>query len=214
METIVTTYKDFVYSKNFNAGNYGVTAIVLFLREMFTANKELGFTVYDDKLNKSDSYDSLSITTKFDWEQQYRNKRPAIFVSRGNLITGVNGTQAQGKMFSITENGELTSYSDLVSFPIVVECLSESDIQSEALASVVSSFLSFDTRPLRSLGLQSQGSVTVSAPQLFEKGNISFITSVITQVQMQRMYKARMLSLNALEKIQVKLNDSTIINID
>ena len=210
----MSTYKDIVYSKNFNAGHYGVTAIVLFLREMFAANSELGFTVYDDTLNKEDSYDSLLIATKFDWEEKYRNKRPSIIVSRGNLITGVNGTQGQGKLFSITENGGSTSYSDLVLFPIMVECLSESDIQSEALASIVSAFLGCDARPIRSLGLQIQGSLTISSPQLFEKGNISFISSVIMQVQMQRMYTAKVLGSKVLENIKLALNDSTIINID
>lgn len=213
METIVTTYKDFVYSKNFNPGHYGVTAIVLFLKEMFNNNSDLGFTVFDDSLNKEDSFDSLLIASKFDWEEKYRNKRPALIVSRGNIITGTNGTQGQGKVLSITQNGEKTSYSDLISFPLMVECLSESDIQAEALASMVNIFISADLRPVRSLGLQLQGSLNITAPQIFEKQNISFISSVIMQVQMNRMYTAKVLGLTALNKIIVKLNDSTIMNI-
>lgn len=209
----MASYKDIVYSKNFNVGHYGVTAIVLYLREIFNSNKELGFTVYDDDLNKEDSYDSILISTKFDWEEKYRNKRPAIIISRGNLLTGVNGTTGQGKLFSVTENGEATTYSDLVSFPIVVECLSESDIQSEALAALVSSFLTFDLRALRSLGFQLQGSATISPPQLFEKGNVSFISSVIIQIQMQRMYTAKVLGNKVLDEIKLKLNDSMSINI-
>ena len=95
----------------------------------------------------------------------------------------------------------------------MVECLSESDIQSEALAAIVSSFLSLDLRALRSLGFQTQGSVTISPPQLFEKGNVSFISSVIMQVQMQRMYTTKLLGSKVLEEIKLKLNNSTVINI-
>lgn len=205
---------DFLYSKNFNPGYYSVRAIVLYLREMFKANTDLEFIPYYDEMNKEESFDSLLITTKHDWETKYRNKRPSIFVSRGNIITGINGTQGQGRLFSITDNGETTTYSDLVSFPIVVECLSESDIQSELLSSISLGFLNLDSRPLRSFGLQIQGSPSQSPPQLFEKGNISFISSVILQVQLCRQYNARTIGLKTLENIKLKLNDSIEINVN
>lgn len=206
-------YKKFLYSKNFNPGFYGVSATVLFLKEMFKSNPEFGFTVHDDSLSKEMSFGSILITTKFDWEVNCRSKRPAVFVSRGNLIAGVNGTTGQGKMFSIEENGAKTSYTDIVSFPIMVECISESDIQAEALAAMVASFITLDVRPFRSLGFQIQGTPTISSPQIFEKGNTAFICSTIIQVQMARSYKARVISSQALTDIQVILNGSTQITI-
>jgi hypothetical protein len=205
--------RDFTLSKNFNPGIYGVKAIVLFLREMFRVNSDFGFTVYDDDLNKEEAFSSLLITTKHDWETTYRGKRPAIFVSRGNLINGVNGTQGQGRVFSIENNGQTTSYSDLLSFPIMVECLSEKDIESETLASMVALFISADLRPLRSLGLQINGQVTQTPAQIYETQNISFISSVIMQVAMQRNIKAIKTVDNMLEKIQFRINESLNINI-
>lgn len=204
----------FLYSKNFNPGHYAVRAIVLYLRTMFQQNADLEFVPYLDSMTKEEAYDALLITTKHDWETTYRNKRPLIAVSRGNLIAGISGTQGQGRLFSITDNGETTTYSDLVSLPIMVECLSESDIQCELLASIVSAFLSLDARPLRSLGMQIQGSPTQTSPQLFERGNTSFISSVIISVQIARQYKAHVIGLNALEDIKILLNNSVEINIE
>lgn len=206
-------YNRFVYSQNLNPGHYGVSATILFLQKMFSSNPEFGFEVYTDESNKETAFESLWIGAKYVWEEKYRNKRPAIFVSRGNIITGVNNTIGQGKLFSITKNGEITSYLDLVSFPIMVECLSESDLQSEALAAMVTAFLSLDQRPFKSLGFQIQGSPTITPPQIFEKGNTSFISSVIIQIQIQRMYKAKVLSNQALQEIQVILNNSQTVNI-
>jgi hypothetical protein len=205
--------KDFTLSRNFNTGLYGVRAVVLFLREMFTANPDLGFNIYTDDLAKADAFLSLHITTKHDWETKYRGKRPIIFVSRGNLITGVNNTQGIGRVLSITNNGQVTSYSDLISFPIVVECLSESDIESETLSSIVLTLLTGDTRALRSLGLQIQGNPIQTPTQLFEKVNNSFISSVIIQVQVQRQMRAIRTPKNLLESIEFKINDGLEVNI-
>lgn len=205
-------YKKLLNSKNLNPGYYGVTATIVYLREMFNQNLDLGFQVYDDNLNKEESYSSLIITSKYDWETKYRSKRPAIFVSRGNLISGVNGTQGQGKLFSITDNGAETSYLDLISFPIVVECLSESDIECEALSSIVSLFLAADARPLRSLGFQIATNPSQSPPQLFEKGNVSFISSVILQINMHRNIKTRILNDQLLKEFNIKVNNA--LNID
>ena len=41
----------------------------------------------------------------------------------------------------------------------------------------------------------------------------SFISSVIIQIQIQRMYKAKVLSNQALQEIQVILNNSQTVNI-
>lgn len=205
--------KEFTLSKNFNSGLYGVRAILIYLREMFNSNPDFGFKVYTDDLNKADAFPSLLITTKHDWETKYRGKRPAIFVSRGNLITGTNGTQGIGRVFSITDNGQTTSYSDLISFPIVVECLSESDIESETLSSIVLTFLTADLRPLRSLGLQIQGNPTQTPTQLFEKVNVAFISSVIIQAQMQRQIKAIKTPKDMLQLINLEINGNQEINI-
>jgi len=59
-----------------------------------------------------------------------------------------------------------------------------------------------------------QGGITVSQPQLFEKGNISFISSVILQIQMQRRYFARQMGFHTLQAIQLKLNDTIVANIE
>jgi hypothetical protein len=202
------SYKDFVQSKTFNVGHYAVTAITKYLFERFKENTDLDFKPYSDDMNKEDSYGALLITTKFDWETKYRNKRPAIFVSRGNMISGANGTVAQNRVLSITDNGAKTAYIDLVSLPIVVECIAESDIESEALASIVSTYIGLDVRPLRSLRLQIQGGLTQTPPQMFERGaNPSFISSVIMQVQISRQYNASIIGEKTLQNIRMQLND-------
>jgi hypothetical protein len=90
----------------------------------------------------------------------------------------------------------------------VVECLAESDIESEALGSMIATFLALDARPLRGLGLQIQGGTTQTAPQLYEKDNVSFISSVILQVQIARQYTARILGEEVLQKIKLILNSN------
>lgn len=200
------TYRSFLESQVFNTGHYGVRVLTYYLAEQFRENQELGYKVYDDELNREDSYGALLITTKYDWETKYRGKRPAIFISRGNMVTGANGTVGQGRMLSITENGEATAYMDLVSFPIVVECLAESDIECEALSSIVATYLGIDARPLRSFGMQIQGGITQTPPVPFERGNVTFLSSVIVQIQISRQYKVRVIGNKSLEKIKFMLD--------
>lgn len=201
-------YNKFLYSPNFNPGGYAIRAIVLFLRVLFAANSELGYIPYEDNQNKIDAFKSILITTRHDWETKYRDKRPAIFVSRGNIISGVNQTSGTGKLQSVTKNGDITNYQDLISFPIMIECLSEADIECDALSSLVSSFLTMDVRPLRSLKLQLFPNPVQTSPQIFEKGSISFISSVMLQVQMTRQYSARLLNEQQLKEIEITLNGS------
>ncbi len=208
--TVEMDYKQLLYSSNFNPGGYAVRAIVLYLRTVLEANKELGFNVYQDELNKTDAYNSVLVTTRYDWETKYRSKRPAIFVSRGNILTGVNSTSGQGRVQSVTENGSITNYQDLISFPIVIECLSESDLECEVLASLVSAFLTMDARPLRSLKMQVFPNPTITAPQIFQKGNVSFIASVMIQVQMARQYSAKLLDEQQLKNFEITVNSSVI----
>ena len=207
-------YNQFIYSKNFNPGYYGVTATILYLQEMFILNKDLGYILYTDDTNKEESYKALWVGTKFQWEEKYRDKRPAALIYRGNLLNGANGTLGAGRVFSVSRTNEKTAYKDYVSFPIVVECISESDLEAEALSAMVTSFISLDLRSYRDLGLQVQGQVTNTAPQIFEKGNTSFTASTILQIQMERSYIARLLSKDLLTNIQLKLNGSTALNIE
>ena len=206
-------YKDFSNSVAFNPGIYSIRAIIEFLREMFNANQDFGFKVYDDEQQRGDAYGSIIITSKFDWESKYRNKRPAITVSHGNIITGVNGTQGSGKILSISEDGSKTTYSDLISFPIVIECISEVNIECATLSSIVNVFLTSDLRPLRSLGFQLLGSPAQSPSQQFEKNNVSFISSVIINVQLNRKYTATIIDNEILERIKFKLTNFTEMNI-
>ena len=203
-------YKQLLHSPNFNPGGYAIRAIVLYLRTILDANEELGFHVYQDDLNKTDAYNSILVTTRYDWETKYRAKRPAIFVSRGNIITGVNNTSGQGRVQSVTKNGSITNYQDLISFPIMIECLSESDLECEALASLVSAFLTMDARPLRSLKMQVFPNPTITAPQIFQKGNVSFIASVMIQVQITRQYSAKLLDEQQLKDFEISVNSSIL----
>ena len=203
-------YNELLHSPNFNPGVYAIRAIVLYLRTILDANEELGFHVYQDDLNKTDAYNSILVTTRYDWETKYRAKRPAIFVSRGNIITGVNNTSGQGRVQSVTKNGSITNYQDLISFPIMIECLSESDLECEALASLVSAFLTMDARPLRSLKMQVFPNPTITAPQIFQKGNVSFIASVMIQVQITRQYSAKLLDEQQLKDFEISVNSSIL----
>lgn len=203
-------YNELLHSPNFNPGGYAIRAIVLYLRTILDANEELGFHVYQDDLNKTDAYNSILVTTRYDWETKYRAKRPAIFVSRGNIITGVNNTSGQGRVQSVTKNGSITNYQDLISFPIMIECLSESDLECEALASLVSAFLTMDARPLRSLKMQVFPNPTITAPQIFQKGNVSFIASVMIQVQITRQYSAKLLDEQQLKDFEISVNSSIL----
>ena len=205
--------KDLVYSKNFNPDDYCVRAILLYLIEMFKINPDLDFIPYEDDQDKATSFASTLFTTKFDWETKYKRKTPSVVISQGNTIYGVNNTVGNAKLKSVTENGQVTNYTDLISLPIMVECFAEASLEASSLASVASILLTADLRPLRSLGLQLQGNPIKTPPKIFEKGNMAFISSVIINVQMQRQYSARLLDQQRLDKILLKLNSSTEIDV-
>lgn len=207
-------YQELFESKNYNPGGYGVRASILLLRECFKNNPEFEYKIYEDDLSKADAFRSLLITTKNDWETTYKSKRPAIIVSHGNVILGSQLTQGNSRVERIEENGAVTFFTDLTSFPIVIECLSESDVEASVLSSIVGLFLTSDLRVLRSVGFQIQGIPTQTPAQPYEKGNISFISSVIIQVQLQRKYRARIMNEKMLENVNLKLNGSTNVIID
>lgn len=206
-------FKNITYSKNFNPGGYAVRAILLYLYEMFKANPDLGQKVYTDGQSKEESFGSILITTRNDWEEKYRNKRPCLIVSRGNIITGINGTAANAGVLSITNNGEVVNHLDLISCPIVVESITGSDMECETLSSIVSTFLTMDLRPLRSLGMQIAGNPIITSTQIYDKHNISFISSVNMNIQMERQYKSRVIGQNVLEQIKLTLNSLDIADI-
>ena len=202
------SYSEFLKSRNFNPGYNAVRMVVNYIIERFRENSSLQFLPYLDELSKKDAYFSLLITTKYDWETKFRGKRPAIFVSRGNLLSALSGVGAV-RVLAVTDSGETTSYLDLVSFPLMIECIAESDIESEALSSMVAAYLAMDARPLRSLGLQMQSGITQTPPQLYEKGNTAFISSVIIQVQAERQITARVIGNVLLDKIKLAITQNT-----
>lgn len=200
----------FLYSKTFTPGVYIVRVIIAYLTEMFNTNAELGFKPYNDQLNKEDSVDSVLITSKNDWEEKYRNKRPSIIISRGNISNGAYGTLPQGNFLSNPDNGDTVNYSDLISCPIVVESICESDTDSELLSSIVASFLTLIPKTIHSFGLQLQGSTIITPPVRFEKTPISFISSVNFVTQLNRQYRAKLINNNQLEHIKLYINANNI----
>lgn len=213
METYTMTGKSFTNSKVFNPGNYYIKAFIVYLEKMFAINTDLGYTLYSELQNKEDSVASLLICSKYTWEMSYRGKRPCIMVSRGNIIFGVNGTSGQSKASAITESGTKTVYKDLLSMPIMIECLAESDLEAEALASMVLSFVGMDTRSIRSIGIQIQGTPIQTAPQMYEKGNNSFLCSVMLNIQVSRSYSFKILGDEALSHIVTSLNSNEIFRL-
>lgn len=202
------SYINFTYNDLYNPAANTIRAVVLYLKEMFKNNPELEYTIYEEGLTKEESYNSLLITTRNNWEEAYRSKRPSILVSRGNITFGTNGLQGSTRMLNIVENGETVTYTDLLSFPIMLECLAEVDLESETLASMCAAFLAMDLRPLKAIGVQVMGSAVQTAPQMIEKGNITYASSVIINVQKQRTYKARLIGNKQLEDIQLNLNNN------
>ena len=197
METRLVTYKSIFNSSTFNPSVYAVRVIVLYLRKMFELNSDLGYTVYNDDLNKDEALSSLLITTKYDWETKYRNKRPCIMVSNGDIVSGINGTTGIGKIVSITDFHQKISCSDLISFPIVVECLSEVDLEATTLTSLINMFLTASNKPIHSFGFQILGNPIQTASKIFEKGtNASFIASLVLNLQKQRQYSMTLFSLS------------------
>ena len=158
----MTTRSDFYYSKSFNPGIYAIRVIIAYLTEMFNSNSDLGFIPYTDETNKGDSVDSVLITSKNAWEENFRNKRPSIIVSRGNISSGMYGTLPQANNFSVTENGNVTNISDLISCPIVVESICDSDTDSELLSAMVLTFVTLLPRTMHSLGMQIQGNPIIT----------------------------------------------------
>lgn len=209
------SYRDFTYSTLYNPSANVIRWVVFYLKEMFKNNPELEYTIYDENLNKDESFSSLLVTTHNNWEEKYRNKRPCILISRGNINFGSNGLSGSARMLSIVDNGETVTYSDLLSFPITIECLAEADLESETLASMCAAFLTMDLRPLRSINLQLMGTAIQTPPQLIEKNaNTTYISSVIINVQKQRTYKARLIGNKQLEDIIMNLNNEVEMNIN
>lgn len=207
------TMKTFTDSAVFNPGNYYTKAFIVYLRKMFSVNSDLGYTLYSESQNKEDSVSGLLICSKYLWETKYRTKKPCIVISRGNIIFGVNGTNGSAKFSGIIENGAKTEFKELLSMPIMIECLAESDLESEALASMALSFISMDTRSIRSAGIQIQGSPIQTQPQLYEKGNNSFSCSVMYNIQVSRSYSFKILGDEALQEIKASLNGNQILEL-
>lgn len=204
------TMKSFTDSPVFNPGNYFIKAFIVYLRKMFSVNTDLGYTLYNESQNKEESVSGLLICSKYLWEIKYRTKRPAIFISRGNIIFGINGTNGNAKVSGITEGGTRTEFKESLSMPIMIECLAESDLEAEALASMVLSFISMDSRSIRSIGIQIQGNPIQTPPQLYEKNNNSFMCSVMYNIQVSRSYSFKIIGDEALKEIKASLNGNEI----
>lgn len=207
-------YKTFVNSPSFNPGIYAVRAIKLYLQESFRQNPGFGFQIYDDDQDKPKAAGSLLITTNNVWTDKYSNKRPCIKVSHGNIMIGIMGTMGSGAIVGVTDKLEKVSCSDLISFPIVVECLSEEDLESATLTSIVNVLLTTSLKPIHSFGFQLLGNPIQSDVRIFEGGsNTSFISSLVLNLQKQRKYTTTLLSDQLLKQITIDLNDNQTLNI-
>lgn len=207
-------YRSLVNSPSFNPGVYAVRVIRLYLIESFRQNPGFGFTIYDDNQTKSEAAKSLLITTNNDWEGPYRNKRPCIKISHGNITIGTNGTMGTGAIVGVDDQLQKVSCSDLISFPLVVECLSEEDIETATLTSIVNILLTTSIKPIHSFGFQILGNPIQSDVKIFEKGtNTTFISSLILYLQKQRQYTTTLLSNQLLKQITIDLNDNPALDI-
>lgn len=206
-------YQKIYNSKNFNPGLYLVRTLIIFLRKLYEANPELGFKIFSDGTSKEEAFRSLLITTRYDWETNYRSKRPTILISHENISRGLAGIQGNAKIIGFEENGSVARYTDLISVPIVLECLSENDIEAEMLSSITQTFLAMDHRPLQSFGIQIQAPPVQTPARLIEKANITFNSSVILTLAMQIQYRAKTLSGELLDRFKVEINNLNEINI-
>ena len=206
--------KDWYYSKNFNPSNYVITTIIVYLRAMFMANTQLGFTVCEElNTDEPSQLNGLLIVDKNVWDSKFTDHRPSIVIKNGTMIYG-GGIQSGD--FSRVLNagvGLPTTTMEIVSLPMVISCMAKADLEAAALASMVAAFIHEDKRWARVFGLYGITSPQVGPSVIYNPQNNTFIAEVSLTISMTKQIVAKQLPDKKLQSLLLYMNDMQVAKI-
>jgi hypothetical protein len=202
-------YNEFYYSRNFHPANHVMRVVIMYLREMFLLNSDLGYAVCtEDQVADCSQLSGLLIIDQNTWDTSFRGHIPSVIFQRGIVSFG-GGLQA-GDMSRVVNAGLglPTTIMEIVSVPVVLSCIARQDTEAEALAFLVSNFLYDDKRWAKSFGLYGLQNPQISQVQIFQKETPSFMCTMSTVISVSRRYKTRLLPDVKLEEIALSVNET------
>jgi len=205
---------NWINNKNFNPANYAVNAILLYLRAMYTHNKDIGFEVWEEETqDQPANLPKLVIADKQTWDTTHRGHLPSIVLQRKTVSFG-GGIQDGGRSRVVQAGFELeTSVMEIVTIPVILSCIARNDLEAESLAFLTSQFLWADKRWMKSFILYGMTSPQILETQIYMPSESAFKCDLITSVSMSQKYTARFLSDQKANALVIYLNDQLNIEI-
>ena len=205
---------DIYNSRNFNPINYVISAVLIYLREMYKNNPNLGYVVCDEFDNDEPSQISgLLITDKNTWDTKFTGHLPSLVVRRGPVSFG-GGIQGEGHGRVLNAGMDLaTTTMEIVSIPVVISCIARGDIEAETLAYMTTTFLREDKRWAQHLELYGIASPFISPSMPRNPSETEFVCEVSTSISVTKLCVARLLPEVKLKEIKLRLNSSLVADI-
>lgn len=201
-------------NRNFNPANYVVSVILLYLRAMYTHNKDLGFPVWEEETKDQPSnLPKLVIADKQTWDTTHRGHLPSIVLQRKTVSFG-GGIQDGGRSRVVQAGFELeTSVMEIVTIPVILSAIARNDLEAESLAFLTSQFLWADKRWMKSFTLYGMTSPQILETQIYMPTENSFKCDLITSISVSQKYTAHLLSDQKADALAIYLNDQLNIEI-
>ena len=203
--------RDWFYNKNFNPGNYIVSTLIIYLRAMFLANSQLGFTICDElNMDEPSQLSGLLIIDKNTWDTKFTDHRPSVVVKNGTLNYG-GGIQSGD--FSRVLNAGIdlpTSTMEIVTLPVVLSCMAKADLEAGSIASMVAAFIHEDKRWAHVFGLYGLTSPQIGPSIIYNSQNSTYIAEVSLSISVTKKIVARLLPENKLQALLLYMNDIQI----
>ena len=199
---------DWFKSRNFNPANYAISAVLMYLRAMYTHNAQLGFEVWQEEANdQASNLSKLLISDKHTWDTTHRGHLPSIVVQR-NLVSFGGGIQDGGASRVVQAGFNLeTSVMEIVTVPMVLSCIARQDLEAESLAFMTGQFLWDDKRWMKGFKLFGMTSPQISDVQIYNPSENAFVCNLITSISLTKSYTTRSLSEQKVTELALILND-------
>lgn len=195
-------------SRDFNPANYVVSAILIYLREMYKYNQALGFDIWEEDSNdQQNNLSKLVIQDQQTWDTTHRGHLPSIVLQRKTVSFG-GGIQDNGNSREVQGGFNLeTSVMEIVTVPMVLSCIARQDLEAEALAFITGQFLWDDKRWMKPFRLWGMSSPQISDVRIYNPSDNSFKCDLIISISIARRYTTRSLPEIKVNELTLLLND-------
>ena len=195
-------------SPNFNPANYVVSAVLVYLRQIYKYNDQLGFDVWQEESNDQPSnLPKLVIADENTWDTTHRGHLPSIVIQR-NVVSFGGGIQDGGNSRQVQGGFNLeTSVMEIVSVPMVLSCIARQDLEAESLAFLTAQFLWDDKKWMKAFKLFGMVSPQISKVQIYNPTENAFKCDVMTGFNITKAYTTRVLPDQIVTQMVITLND-------